>query len=140
RGTLVGPIVGAFAVNGAKSWFTVAFPQFWLYFLGLLFVLATLFLPRGLAGLWLAWRERKGVGVRLRLTPTYDDRGAGRLAVSEANSNRTAEERRLPVSEANRNTTAEERRSPVSEANRDTTARDALPAGDAPAVQQAPAR
>jgi urea transport system permease protein len=52
RGTLFGPILGAFAVNGAKSWFTVAFPQFWLYFLGLLFVLVTLFLPRGLMGLF----------------------------------------------------------------------------------------
>jgi urea transport system permease protein len=51
RGTLFGPILGAFAVNGAKSWFTVTFPQFWLYFLGLLFVLSTLFLPRGLIGL-----------------------------------------------------------------------------------------
>ena len=51
RGTLFGPILGAFVVNGAKSWFTVTFPQFWLYFLGLLFVLATLFLPRGLIGL-----------------------------------------------------------------------------------------
>jgi urea transport system permease protein len=52
RGTLFGPILGAFAVNGAKSWFTAAFPQFWLYFLGLLFVLVTLLLPRGLVGLW----------------------------------------------------------------------------------------
>jgi urea transport system permease protein len=52
RGTLFGPILGAFAVNGAKSWFTVAFPQFWLYFLGLLFVLVTLFLPRGIAGIF----------------------------------------------------------------------------------------
>jgi urea transport system permease protein len=51
RGTLVGPILGAFAVNGAKTWFTVAYPELWLYFLGLLFVLATLFLPRGIAGL-----------------------------------------------------------------------------------------
>ena len=51
RATLVGPIIGAFVVNGAKSWFTVAFPQFWLYFLGLLFVLVTLVLPRGLMGL-----------------------------------------------------------------------------------------
>ncbi len=51
RGTLFGPILGAFAVNGAKSWFTVAFPQYWLYFLGLLFVLVTLLLPRGLIGL-----------------------------------------------------------------------------------------
>ena len=30
RATLIGPIVGAFAVNGAKSWFTVAFPEYWL--------------------------------------------------------------------------------------------------------------
>jgi urea transport system permease protein len=58
RGTLFGPILGAFAVNGAKTWFTVAFPQFWLYFLGLLFVLVTLFLPRGLVGLVELLRKR----------------------------------------------------------------------------------
>jgi urea transport system permease protein len=51
RGTLIGPIVGAFFVNGAKSWFTVAFPEFWLYFLGALFIAVTLFLPNGLIGL-----------------------------------------------------------------------------------------
>jgi len=51
RGTLVGPIVGAFFVNGAKSWFTVAFPEYWLYFLGALFIAVTLFLPQGIAGL-----------------------------------------------------------------------------------------
>jgi urea transport system permease protein len=51
RGTLIGPIVGAFFVNGAKSWFTQAFPEFWLYFLGLLFILVTIFLPRGIIGL-----------------------------------------------------------------------------------------
>ncbi|NKI95008.1 urea transport system permease protein [Rhizobacter sp. SG703] len=51
RGTLVGPIVGAFFVNGAKSWFTQAFPEFWLYFLGALFIAVTLFLPQGIVGL-----------------------------------------------------------------------------------------
>jgi urea transport system permease protein len=51
RGTLIGPILGAFAVNGAKSWFTVAFPDIWLYFLGALFIAVTLFLPQGLIGL-----------------------------------------------------------------------------------------
>ncbi|NBD19832.1 urea ABC transporter permease subunit UrtC [Aquabacterium fontiphilum] len=50
RATLIGPIIGAFFVNGAKSWFTMAFPEFWLYFLGLLFVLVTLFLPDGIVG------------------------------------------------------------------------------------------
>ena len=52
RGTLIGPIIGAFFVNGAKSWFTVAFPEFWLFFLGALFIAVTLFLPQGLLGLW----------------------------------------------------------------------------------------
>lgn len=51
RGTLAGAVLGAFAVNGAKSWFTVAFPEYWLYVLGLMFILVPLFLPRGLVGL-----------------------------------------------------------------------------------------
>ncbi len=51
RGTLIGPILGAGIVNGAKSYFTVAFPDFWLFFLGLMFILVTLFLPRGVIGL-----------------------------------------------------------------------------------------
>jgi urea transport system permease protein len=58
RGTLIGPIVGAFFVNGAKSWFTVAFPEFWLYFLGAMFIAVTLFLPNGLIGLAKQLRER----------------------------------------------------------------------------------
>lgn len=51
RGTLIGPILGAGIVNGAKSWFTVAFPDYWLYFLGALFIVVTLFMPRGVIGL-----------------------------------------------------------------------------------------
>ena len=51
RATLLGPIVGAFVVNGAKSWLTVAYPEFWLYFLGALFIAVTLFLPNGIVGL-----------------------------------------------------------------------------------------
>ena len=51
RGTLIGPIVGAFAVNGAKSFFTAYFAEYWLFFLGLIFVLVPLLLPRGLMGL-----------------------------------------------------------------------------------------
>ncbi len=53
RGTLIGPVVGAFLVNGAKSFFTQTVPEYWLFFLGLLFVLVTLFLPQGIAG-WFA--------------------------------------------------------------------------------------
>ena len=51
RATLAGPIVGAFLVNGAKSWLTVAAPEIWLYFLGALFISVTLFLPDGVMGL-----------------------------------------------------------------------------------------
>ena len=52
RATLIGPIIGAFFVNGAKSWFTQAFPEYWLYFLGALFIAVTLWLPNGIAGLF----------------------------------------------------------------------------------------
>jgi urea transport system permease protein len=51
RGTLVGPVVGAALVNLAKSWFTVALPELWPFFLGLLFILVTLLLPEGVVGL-----------------------------------------------------------------------------------------
>jgi urea transport system permease protein len=66
RATLIGPIVGAFAVNGAKSWLTVAAPESWLYFLGALFIAVTLFLPGGIMGLLRnprsllrAWQQRR---------------------------------------------------------------------------------
>ena len=58
RATLIGPIVGAFIVNGAKSWLTVAAPEFWLYFLGALFISVTLFLPDGVVGLVRKWKGR----------------------------------------------------------------------------------
>ena len=50
RGTLYGAIAGAVLVNYAKTYFTAALPSFWLYALGALFVLVTLFLPRGIVG------------------------------------------------------------------------------------------
>jgi urea transport system permease protein len=51
RGTLYGAIAGAVLVNYAKTFLTGAFPEIWLYALGALFVLVTLFLPRGIIGL-----------------------------------------------------------------------------------------
>jgi urea transport system permease protein len=60
RGTLVGAILGAFLVNGAKSWFTVAFPEYWLFFLGAIFIAVTLFLPRGVVGAIAQLRARFG--------------------------------------------------------------------------------
>jgi urea transport system permease protein len=51
RGTLYGAAAGAVLVNYAKTYFTGAMPEVWLYALGAIFVLVTLFLPRGLIGL-----------------------------------------------------------------------------------------
>ena len=56
RGTLIGPILGAGIVNGAKSWFTVAIPEYWQFVLGGMFIVVTLFLPHGVIGLL---RKRK---------------------------------------------------------------------------------
>lgn len=52
RGTLVGGILGAFAVNGVKSWLTSAMPEAWLYVLGAVFIAVVLFFPNGLIGLF----------------------------------------------------------------------------------------
>jgi urea transport system permease protein len=57
RGTLLGPVLGAALINGAKSWLTVAAPELWLYALGLLFIVVTRWLPRGVLGLFT--REEK---------------------------------------------------------------------------------
>jgi urea transport system permease protein len=51
RGTLYGAVVGALLVNYAKSYFTGAMPEAWLFALGGLFVVVTVLLPRGLAGI-----------------------------------------------------------------------------------------
>ena len=58
RGTLIGAALGAVVVNFAKSYFTGAFPEYWLFGLGALFVLVTLFLPKGILG-WLASLRRR---------------------------------------------------------------------------------
>jgi urea transport system permease protein len=50
RGTLVGAALGALVVNAGKTWFTGALPDLWLFALGGLFVIVTLFLPKGILG------------------------------------------------------------------------------------------
>ena len=58
RGTLAGAILGAVLVNFGKSYFTAALPEVWLFALGALFIAVTLFLPRGILGLFAARRRR----------------------------------------------------------------------------------
>ncbi len=52
RGALLGAIIGAIVVNGAKSGLSESFPAVWQYFLGLLFIGAVLLFPTGIMGLF----------------------------------------------------------------------------------------
>lgn len=56
RGTLIGPVIGAVGVNGAKTFFTAWFAEYWLFFLGAIFVLGPLLLPHGIVG---AFKRRR---------------------------------------------------------------------------------
>jgi urea transport system permease protein len=58
RGTLYGAVIGAIVVNYAKTVLTGALPEVWLYALGGLFVVVTLFLPKGIVGLAAQLRSR----------------------------------------------------------------------------------
>jgi len=71
RGTLVGPVVGAFLVNGAKTLFTAYFAEYWLFLLGAMFVLVTLYLPDGVLGLFKRLRgvRRPAAPAAVAVTP-----------------------------------------------------------------------
>ncbi len=67
RGTLYGAAAGALLVNYAKTYLTSAFPDAWNYALGALFVLVTLFLPRGIIGLRSGGFRKQEKDERLRV-------------------------------------------------------------------------
>jgi len=58
RGTLIGAVLGALLVNYAKTRLTAIFPEAWLFALGALFVVVTLFLPKGLFGLFATLKSK----------------------------------------------------------------------------------
>ncbi|MFM2476119.1 urea ABC transporter permease subunit UrtC [Celerinatantimonas sp. MCCC 1A17872] len=64
RGSLFGAIIGAILVNYAKTNLTAILPDAWLFILGGLFVLVTIFLPKGLMGLWHARRRKSAMQVQ----------------------------------------------------------------------------
>jgi urea transport system permease protein len=73
RGTLFGAIIGAFAVNGARTYFTAAAPEVWLFFLGALFILVTLVMPNGIVGVYKSLRSGElfeAIARRLRRADT----------------------------------------------------------------------
>ncbi|MGM9928303.1 MAG: urea ABC transporter permease subunit UrtC [Bacillus sp. (in: firmicutes)] len=50
RYSIFGAVIGALFTNGAKSIFSESYPDFWLFFLGGLFILVVLVLPNGIVG------------------------------------------------------------------------------------------
>ena len=58
RGTLYGAVIGAVLVNYAKTVLTGLMPEIWLFSLGAIFVVVTMYLPRGLVGLFDSWGSR----------------------------------------------------------------------------------
>jgi urea transport system permease protein len=72
RGTLLGPIIGAVAVNALKSWATVEYPDYWLIMMGGMFILVVLFMPKGIVGLpgqIRGWTERRRKTAELEAVP-----------------------------------------------------------------------
>ena len=51
RGFLYGAIIGAIVVNVLKSYLSIISPEIWIIFLGLVFILVTIYLPNGLTDL-----------------------------------------------------------------------------------------
>lgn len=62
RGTLYGAVIGALLVNYSKTYFTAALPDVWLYALGAMFVLVTLYLPKGIVGIKNLRAAKQGTG------------------------------------------------------------------------------
>ncbi|QKF77004.1 urea ABC transporter permease subunit UrtC [Arcobacter defluvii] len=58
RGTLYGAIIGAIVVSFASTYFTSALPEVWLYALGALFVVVTLYLPKGVVGIFTMFKSK----------------------------------------------------------------------------------
>lgn len=69
RGTLVGAALGAVLVNFMKTWLTGAAPEFWLFGLGALFIVVTLFLPKGIIGTISQWRAARAERAASRAVP-----------------------------------------------------------------------
>ena len=78
RGSLFGAVIGAVAVNYAKTYFTGAFAELWLFMLGGLFVLTTLYLPKGIVGWVKHMQEGDGKAAQWLavLTNKFSNKGA----------------------------------------------------------------
>jgi urea transport system permease protein len=59
RLSLIGAVYGTLVVSYAKTFFSENFVQYWLYFIGALFIIVVMFLPGGLASLMDKLRSQK---------------------------------------------------------------------------------
>jgi urea transport system permease protein len=92
RGTLSGAILGAALVNLGKTILTGALPGAWLYALGGLFILVTIFLPRGIVGSL----RRKNAGDAV--LPTSDEpQGMAALDTAQADMRESGSEMEKPA-------------------------------------------
>jgi urea transport system permease protein len=102
RATIVGPIIGAILVNTGKSYFTGALPEFWLFALGGLFIFVTLFMPKGVVGLWDQWIAR-----RAKPAPAADGDAPAPPPLSPTTESARAEKGWMPASGGPEPTAAE---------------------------------
>jgi len=79
RGTLIGPVVGAFGVNWLQSLLTTHYPDLWILVLGGMFVTVVLFFPDGV------------VGTAQKLMSRFARVGAPRQAAAPSEPAKTAE-------------------------------------------------
>ncbi len=72
RESLFGAALGAVLVNYAKTTLTAALPEVWLFALGTLFIVVTIWMPKGIVGLLRRWQERRSGDSQLPATPESD--------------------------------------------------------------------
>ena len=83
RGTLIGAIIGAILVNYAKTKFTAIMPDGWLFALGAMFVLVTLYLPKGLMGLFAQLKDQQHKKQQLKGPHLNSDKAAVNITAKE---------------------------------------------------------
>lgn len=76
RESLFGAALGAVSVNYAKTVFTAALPEVWLFALGTIFIVVTVWMPKGIVGLLRRWREQRADDSGLPDTPEPDARNS----------------------------------------------------------------
>ena len=75
RGSLIGAVIGAIGVNWARSYLTSSYPDYWLYFLGGIFVLVVQFFPDGILGVVRDAPRKLEKWIRRTTRPATGDEG-----------------------------------------------------------------